>query len=197
MLNLPPRIREGLDLLGGQKMSEDVKMKEVREIFPKNSKKVYGLAGLVKGKSPAVDKGPEDTMMTWPHLLMRLMSLFTILVIVLIVISLLFNAPLEERANPAHPTNPAKAPWYFLGLQELVSYDAFIGGVLVPTIIVIGLLLIPYIDRKPVGVGVWFGKGRWVQNILFAIFALVMVGLVIIGTYFRGEYWNFVLPWGS
>jgi quinol-cytochrome oxidoreductase complex cytochrome b subunit len=93
-----------------------------------------------------------------------------------------------------HPPNPAKAPWYFLGLQELVSYSAFWGGVGIPTLEVIILLLVPYLDRKPFGVGVWFSKDRLLANTLFITFALVNVVLVVIGTFFRGPNWAFVSP---
>ena len=75
-----------------------------------------------------------------------------------LVVSLFFNAPLEQPVNVMHPPNPAKAPWYFLGLQEQVSYSAFWGGIGVPAIEVLLLLLVPYIDRKLAGVGRWFAR---------------------------------------
>jgi quinol-cytochrome oxidoreductase complex cytochrome b subunit len=111
------------------------------------------------------------------------------------VLSLLFNAPLEEPVNVMHPPNPAKAPWYFLGLQELVSYSAFWGGVGIPGLEVLLLLLVPYLDRKPVGVGVWFAKERMLANTAFLTFALLNVMFIIIGTFFRGPNWGFVSPW--
>ncbi|MDB4444153.1 menaquinol oxidoreductase [bacterium] len=149
------------------------------------------------GKPSGVGKGAANKEMPLSYHLTRLMTVVVVLVILLLVVALLFDAPLAEKANPAHPPNPAKAPWYFLGLQELVSHSAFIGGILVPTAIVIVLLLVPYIDRKPVGVGVWFARERWVQNTLFGLFVVAMVVLIIIGMYFRGESWNFVLPWAK
>ena len=88
----------------------------------------------------------------------------------ILVVSLLFNAPLEEPVNVMHPPNPAKAPWYFLGLQEMVSYSAFWGGIGIPTIFVILLLLAPYLDRAPGGVGKWFARERLLANTLFLTF---------------------------
>ena len=94
-----------------------------------------------------------------------------------------------------HPPNPAKAPWYFLGLQELVSYSAFWGGVGIPGLMVLGLLIAPYVDKGRKGVGVWFAKDRLLANTLFVSFAVLNVILVIIGTFFRGPNWEFVSPW--
>ena len=113
----------------------------------------------------------------------------------ILLMSLAFNAPLEEPVNVMHPPNPAKAPWYFLGLQELVSYSAFWGGVGIPTIEVLVLLLVPYLDRSPGGVGKWFARERLLANSLFVTFALLNVILIIVGTFFRGPNWSFVTPW--
>jgi len=85
------------------------------------------------------------------------LAAFMFTIAVTLALSYFFDAPLKEMANPAIPENPAKAPWYFLGLQELVSYSAFMGGVGIPSIVLIGLGLIPYLDRDPRGVGIWFG----------------------------------------
>ncbi len=95
---------------------------------------------------------------------------------ILLILSLTIDAPLKEPANPAIPENPAKAPWYFLGLQELVSYSGFMGGIGIPLISILGLALIPYLDREKGGVGVWFSgpEGRAVA-IRSAIFSTVLV----------------------
>jgi quinol-cytochrome oxidoreductase complex cytochrome b subunit len=132
---------------------------------------------------------------TWPHLLVRELTIFVVVVAALLVLAFLFNAPLEEVANPNHPPNPAKAPWYFLGLQELVSYSAIIGGVMIPTLIIAGLALVPFVDRKKAGIGVWFAKERSLANGLFLTFLIVMLILIIVGMYFRGPNWGFVTPW--
>ncbi|TAK58131.1 MAG: menaquinol oxidoreductase [Bacteroidetes bacterium] len=172
-------------------------MREVntKHVFPQDPNKTYGLMELMKGTKPTVGLQPDDMVFTWPHLLIRELVLFAIVVAGLLVAAFLFDAPLEEIANPNHPPNPAKAPWYFLGLQELVSYSAFVGGVLIPTLIVIGLMLIPFIDRKKIGIGKWFAKERALANGLFLTFLLVMGALIILGTYFRGANWSFVVPW--
>jgi quinol-cytochrome oxidoreductase complex cytochrome b subunit len=94
-----------------------------------------------------------------------------------------------------HPPNPAKAPWYFLGLQELVSYSAFWGGVGIPALEVLILLIVPYIDRNPGGVGEWFSRKRLLANLLFLTFVVVNIGLIIVGTFFRGPNWEFRVPW--
>ena len=172
-------------------------MKEVntQHVFPKDTKKTYGLMELVKGTKPTVGSQPDDMVFTWPHLLIRELILLVVVVALLLVAAFMFNAPLEEIANPAHPPNPAKAPWYFLGLQELVSYSAVIGGVVVPGLIVVGLALVPFLDRKRVGIGIWFAKERALANGLFLTFLIVMAILIIIGMFFRGPNWGFVIPW--
>jgi len=174
-------------------------MKEINtaHVYPEDPSKTYGLMELVRGTKPAVGLPPEDMVFTWPHLLVRELTLFVLVVALLLVLAFLFNAPLEELANPNHPPNPAKAPWYFLGLQELVSYSAFAGGVLIPTLIVAGLALVPFIDRKKAGIGVWFAKERALANTLFLTFLIVMLILIIVGMYFRGPNWGFVVPWES
>ena len=113
----------------------------------------------------------------------------------ILVVSLLFNAPLEEPVNALHPPNPAKAPWYFLGLQEMVSYSAFWGGIGVPGIFVLLLLGTPYLDRGPKGVGKWFSRDRLLANTIFITFVVANIIFVIIGTFFRGANWAFVTPW--
>jgi quinol-cytochrome oxidoreductase complex cytochrome b subunit len=172
-------------------------MREVntKQVFPKDVKKTYGLMELVRGTKPTVGIPDDDLVFTWPHLLIRELVLVVLVAAVILILAFLFNAPLEEIANPNHPPNPAKAPWYFLGLQELVSYSAFIGGVLIPGIIVVALMLVPYVDRKRVGVGRWFAKERSLANTLFATFLITMAILIVIGMYFRGPNWGFVIPW--
>ena len=166
-----------------------------REIFPKDPNKTYGMMELVKGKSLMASKEPEDTVMTYPHLLSRVLICSLLVIIFLLLLSFFFNAPLKEKANPAHPENPAKAPWYFLGIQEIVSHSAFIGGVIFPFIFLVGLILIPYLDRKPRGVGRWFAKERKIPLIIFSVWILLGVVFTLIGGYLRGENWKWVWPW--
>jgi cytochrome b-561 len=157
--------------------------------------KTYGLMELARGTTPAVGVRPEDEVFTWPQLVFREMLLFLLVSALVLLLAIFWNAPLEEIANPVHPPNPAKAPWYFLGLQELVSYSAFWGGVVVPALVVTALMVLPYLDRKRKGVGVWFSSERKVATTIFSICLATFIVLTLIGTFFRGPNWSFHLPW--
>jgi quinol-cytochrome oxidoreductase complex cytochrome b subunit len=157
--------------------------------------KTFGLQGFVRGPFTKVGNVPDKTVFSWPSLFIAELFVFVVTLAVVLVLSLYFDAPLEEPVNMTHPPNPAKAPWYFLGLQELVSYSAFWGGVGIPGLMVVALLLVPYIDRGTEGVGKWFAKERLLANTLFLLFAIANVIFVIIGTLFRGPNWEFVSPW--
>ena len=188
------RVRK--DGLSAPAPSEPAPVEEVRPgRFPASARS-YGLMALTDRPAlPVVEADPEDDVMSWPHLLYRELLVLLAVLVVLHVVSLLFDAPLEDLADPTRTPNPAKAPWYFLGLQELVHYSAFIGGVLVPTIVVLLLLLTPYLDPLPRGVGVWFAPERRRANWIFGVLASVAILLTAIGTYFRGPNWAWVWPW--
>lgn len=126
-------------------------------VFTQAPQKTYQLVALVRGKTPAVGRGPENTLPSMPHLFYAEMAVFMLTTLICVGLSLWMDAPLKELANPSVPENPAKAPWYFLGLQELVSFSAFMGGIGIPAIVVLGLGLIPYLDREEEGSGLWFG----------------------------------------
>ncbi len=162
---------------------------------PVLQKRQYGIQGLVRGPFTKVGNVPDRSVFAWPNLFMAELVVFLITVAGVLLVSLFFNAPLEEPVNVMHPPNPAKAPWYFLGLQEQVSYSAFWGGVGIPGIEVLLLLLVPYIDRKVTGVGRWFARERLLANFLFLTFVITNVILIIIGTFFRGPNWEFISPW--
>jgi len=165
---------------------------------PEEDLKSYGLMNLVEGQSAQAGKEPDEMTNSWPHLLKREVALFLLVLIVIMGLSVLFDAPLEEIANPAVTPNPAKAPWYFLGLQELVAWGpAFWGGVLVPGVVFSFIILFPYLDRSRVGTGVWFHPSRRMHNILFTIFVVATIGLIIVGTFMRGPNWQFFWPWES
>jgi quinol-cytochrome oxidoreductase complex cytochrome b subunit len=157
--------------------------------------KSYGLMELARGTTPQVGRNPDDEVFSWPHLVFRELLLFLLVVAFVLFLAVFWNAPLEEIANPVHPPNPAKAPWYFLGLQELVSYSAFWGGVVVPALIVTALALLPYLDRRRLGVGRWFARERAVANTIFSVCLVIAVALTIVGTLFRGPNWGWVVPW--
>ena len=157
--------------------------------------KSYGLMELARGTTPMVGIQPDDEVFTWPHLVFREMLVFMAVAALVLVLAIFWNAPLEEFANAVHPPNPAKAPWYFLGLQELVSHSAFWGGVAVPTLIVMALAVLPYLDRKRKGVGAWFSGERKVAITIFTICLVTMTVLTVIGSVFRGPNWALQAPW--
>jgi len=114
----------------------------------------------------------------------------------LMVWSINLNAPLEEPSNPNVTMNPAKAPWYFLGLQEmLVFFDPWYAGVVLPSFIIVGLMLVPYLDINPKGNGYYTMKERTFEILTFFVgFHILWVSFIIIGTFFRGPGWNWFWP---
>jgi quinol-cytochrome oxidoreductase complex cytochrome b subunit len=147
--------------------------------FPRGTKKTYGLMALVRGRTPAVGIEPANTVPAYPRALRAELAVAMVVVAVCLVLAFFADAPLKERANPLVPENPAKAPWYFLGIQELVSYSAFMGGVALPGFVLLGLALIPFLDRQREPGGVWFSgpRGRRVVLLSLAFSAAVVVGL--------------------
>jgi quinol-cytochrome oxidoreductase complex cytochrome b subunit len=131
-------------------------------VFTEAPAKTYQLATIVRGRTAAVGRGPENTVPSMPHLFYAELGVLMLTFLVCMALSLVSDAPLKELANPNVPENPAKAPWYFLGLQEMVAFSAFMGGIGIPSIALIGLALIPYLDREKEGTGEWFGgPGGW------------------------------------
>src|SRR5215471_3702951 len=140
--------------------------------------------------------GWAKEVQTWPYLL-RIEFLAAIVVTaILMVWSITLNAPLEELSNPNLTMNPAKAPWYFLGLQEmLVYFDPWIAGVVMPTLIIIGLMVIPYIDANPLGNGYYTYKQRRFSIWTFLVgFVGLWVAMIFIGTFIRGPGWMWFTP---
>jgi hypothetical protein len=211
------------------------------------------VAFVTRRISPQVKSTDDAFVMTWPEGLFRAAVAVEILAILLVWISLLSDAPLEGLANPMVTPNPAKAPWYFLGLQELLHYfPPIVAGVLIPTLVILGLVVIPYFDINVESAGVWLHHNRrkrlrifWVSMLALILFLLVfdvlavlvptlIIGacmliaarqpaqpgpaqqwltsrplsfwimtwflltssiLTVIGTFFRGPGWAWVLPW--
>ena len=112
--------------------------------------------GLSRPAEYAGDRGAKNKWYAWPVLMWTELALLVGVVAVILLIALLADAPLLEQANPAHPENPAKSPWYFLGIQELVSYSGFAGGLVIPVLYLVFLFSIPYVDREDRYVGTWF-----------------------------------------
>ena len=178
--------------------------KSGEKVFIKDPNKTYGLMEIVDGTSPMVEKAPEDTVETFPHYLILLTICSLAVTLVSLIISLFFDAPLEDLANPFVTPNPGKAPWYFTGIQELIHYTSkpVIPAIIIPLLIIIWLLVIPYIDTKPrarwaslfnrIFVG---GDKRKMLVTLFTIFIFGALIFTVIGSLFRGENWGFILPW--
>ncbi len=153
-------------------------------------------ARLARGEKPNEYNDPKDKVLVWPDLVyIELISLLLFMVF-LTVWSVYIGAPLEEPANPAATPNPSKAPWYFLGLQEmLVYFDPWIAGIIFPIFIIMGLMAVPYMDINPKGEGYYSFKDRRVAIFIFMYGWLALwVYLIIIGTFFRGPNWNFFGP---
>lgn len=151
--------------------------------------------GIVPARPPVGDrKEPQDNdlVMTSPHLLVRHLVVAVAVLLLVLVLAILFDAPLREIANPTLTPNPEKAPWYFAALQELLShFHPQVAGVLVPAAIVIGLVVLPYIDRNPAR----RPRLRKVAVTVFTIFMVTWIVLTLIGFAFRGPNWTWVWPW--
>ena len=141
---------------------------------------------------PAWDK----VVHTWPYLLRVEFLAALIVTVVLILWAVFLDAPLESPANPTLTMNPAKAPWYFLGLQELLVYfDPWIAGVILPHIILVGLMAIPYIDVNPLGNGYYTWRQRKLAHVTYQFgFQILWVFLSILGTFLRGPGWMLFWP---
>jgi hypothetical protein len=132
----------------------------------------------------------------WPYLLRIELLAAIICTVILMVWSITLNAPLEEPANPTLTMNPSKAPWYFLGLQEmLVYFDPWMAGVVMPSLIIVGLMVIPYIDTNPLGNGYYtFRQRRFAIGTFIFGFIVLWVSMIIIGTLIRGPGWMWFWP---
>jgi hypothetical protein len=141
-----------------------------------------------------VEREQGDRVHTWPHLLIEEFIAMLILFAGMLVFSSIINAPLRELANPNLTPNPSKAPWYFLGLQELLRYfHPMVAGITIPTFILVGLAAIPYVDRNP---SVRPGD-RKVAITMFTLLFMFGAILTIIGSFFRGPGYNWVWPWAQ
>ncbi|HET7710348.1 MAG TPA: cytochrome b N-terminal domain-containing protein [Thermoanaerobaculia bacterium] len=175
--------------------------------------KTYTLLGVARGTQPWVrtssTETPSLTVNSVPDLLRRTLIVVLGTFALVSILAVFIPSPLEEPANPMVTPNPAKAPWYFLWLQEIVTdttirlggftiNGAFLGGVLLPGLL-IGLLTVwPWLDRSPrEAAGVWFPKTRSRQNLVFLILVLVVIAFTCIGLFMRGPYWHFYWPWES
>jgi quinol-cytochrome oxidoreductase complex cytochrome b subunit len=135
-----------------------------------------------------------QTILSWPSALWAEVAAFMLTLAILAIASLFLNAPLNDMANPALPENPAKSPWYFVGLQELVSYSAFSGGIGIPLLVILSLISIPYLDREEFHIGEWFagvtGKGITIKSLVYVF--LITMGIVAFAV-----RWGWIRQWIS
>ncbi len=147
---------------------------------------------------PPIEGTPEnkEKVWVWPNLVYTELMAMIVFTALLIIWSIFLKAPLEEPANPTWAPNPAKAPWYFLGLQEmLVYFDPWMAGVVLPVLIIVGLIAMPFIDTNPEGNGYYSFAGRKLAMAGFLFGWLVLwIYLIIVGTFLRGPNWTFYGP---
>jgi quinol-cytochrome oxidoreductase complex cytochrome b subunit len=198
---------------GGLACVDRLSLDQKRESAEPSKSKTYSLLGITGGTAVQVETSLIDedrhTVHSSPSLTRRLLVVTLATFVASALLTIFFRAPLEEPANPSVTPNPAKAPWYFLWLQELVTDTTFtiggvtingalVGGIIIPLLLVIGLVVWPYRDRSPVAaVGTWWAAGRKRQNIVFIIIVAAVLLLTMIGTFMRGPYWDFYWPWES
>jgi menaquinol-cytochrome c reductase cytochrome b/c subunit len=153
----------------------------------------YRLLGVVPREVEVrKEQEPDDDVFTWPHFLLRHAVVAGLTVAVVFVLAILFDAPLKDIANPNVTPEVAKAPWYFAGLQELLSHvEPMVAGVLIPGAALGWLVILPYLDRSTG----WRIKDRKVVVLVFTTIAVAALVLTVIGTFFRGPGWTWVWPW--
>jgi len=150
---------------------------------------------IAAGQGP-IEKAESDRVWVWPDLVYTELISLILCSVILIVWSIFLKAPLEQPANPANTPNPSKAPWYFLGLQEmLVYFDPWLAGVVLPSLIIVGLICIPYVDKNPKGNGYYTFAERKAEITIFMFgFVVLWCSLIVLGTFLRGPNWNFFGP---
>jgi menaquinol-cytochrome c reductase cytochrome b/c subunit len=142
------------------------------------------IAFITRRTSAQVKVFDEQQIQTYPEVLFRAMVAIEVLAIVLVFVALLFNAPLEGLADPSHTPNPAKAPWYFLGLQEMLHYfPPVVAGVLVPTLVVIALVVIPYFNINIEAEGLFLNDRKRRLQIFYVVAAALSIFLLLFDVY--------------
>jgi hypothetical protein len=157
------------------------------EIFPQHTKKTFALAEVMRGEGPMVGKGPDDTVFAFPVVLIIELLLLLGVTLAIFLFSLMKQAPLEEIANPMITTDPAKAPWYFVGLQELLEHmHPTLAGVIIPGVLVAFLIALPYLDHSRAGAGVWFtsARGKRIVGWTALYAALIMPTYAVLDNFF-------------
>lgn len=161
-------------------MAED--KKEKSEAFAKSSGKTYSLVELVRAPQTMVEKGPDGTVFAFPIVAILEALLALGVGVLLLIFSLLKDAPLEEIANPLVTTDPAKAPWYFMALQEMLEHmHPFWAGVALPGVVILFLIAIPYIDHSRKNAGIWFTSQRGKRITLWtSLYTLVVIPAFVV-----------------
>ncbi|HSR67760.1 MAG TPA: cytochrome b N-terminal domain-containing protein [Acidobacteriota bacterium] len=196
---------------GGLASHDQTALQEKAEPAEPSPNKTYTLMGVSGGTTATVQSAlvREDRhqVQTVPGLVRRLLAVGLLTMFVAGVLAVWLGAPLEEAANPQVTPNPAKAPWYFLWLQELVTITtvrigawtlngALVGGVLIPGLLLLWAFLVPSLDRSgPSTVAVWFHSRRRLANTIFLLICLALVVLTVVATFMRGPFWDFYWPW--
>lgn len=147
-------------------------------------------------KTEPIQQSELEQEFTFPHLVMKEFIAAILATIVLLAWSMLQNAPLLSIADPNKTENPAKAPWYFVGLQELLVYfDPWIAGVVIPSLIILGLILIPYLDVSRTAIGRYSFRERRTALFTFVFGFGMWFVLILIGQFLRGPNWQFYWFW--
>jgi quinol-cytochrome oxidoreductase complex cytochrome b subunit len=198
---------------GGLARADQLGLSATKAEVPPSSTKTYSLLGIARGTGPTVRattlQVPDELVNSVPDLVRRIGIVVLGTIAALSMLAVFLRSPLEEPANALVTPNPAKAPWYFLWLQEIVTdttfkigsltvNGAFIGGVVLPGLLIGVLTVWPWLDRSPPGTaGRWLPRSRRIQNVVFLLFVLSVLLLTAIGTFCRGPYWHFYWPWES
>jgi quinol-cytochrome oxidoreductase complex cytochrome b subunit len=196
---------------GGLARADRDLLLEQKAAQPAAGSKTYTLLGIARGTAPTIRaaslEAPDRTVNSVPDLTRRAAIVVLATIALVSILSALIRSPLEEAANPLITPNPAKAPWYFLWLQEIVTdttihigsftvNGALIGGVLLPGLLIAVMTLWPWLDKSPAAsAGKWFPRDRRTQNLIFIGIVIVIIVFTLIGVFFRGPYWQFYWPW--
>jgi len=196
---------------GGLARADREEQLETPRTVPPTPTKTYTLLGVARGTAPTVTAktliAADTTVNAVPDLVRRALIATLGTIALISILAVFIASPLEEPANPLITPNPAKAPWYFLWLQEIVTdttihlgsftiNGAFIGGVILPGLLIGVLTLWPWLDRSPrEATGEWFHPARRTQNLVFIVVMVAILLLTYIGMEMRGPYWEFFWPW--
>ena len=190
----------GVEALGIERIKQD-------KVVAKG--KTYSLMGVTTGVTPTITqyRVRGASVSSSPYVTRRILMIFVLTTVVTMALAFMIKAPLEQPASLMWTPNPAKAPWYFLWLQELVAdttirlkgftiSGGFVGGIMIPTVLLLFAAAWPLLDKSPdEAIGVWFHKSRRLQNTAFLLVCAVIVILIYVGAVMRGPYWHLYMPW--